>query len=61
MAKYTKEETPEFRISNRNKKLKREIVNIAKSQGKTYSQFCREKLIEIAASFPESARNYCDD
>lgn len=54
-------ETPDFWITNRNMKLKREIVNISKSEGKTYSQFCREQLIKIAASFPESARKYRED
>lgn len=51
----------EFHISNSNLRLKREIVNIAKSKGLTYSQFCRQELIRIAASYPDAARNYNED
>lgn len=56
-----KSKETDFYITNRNSRLKREIVSIAKSEGKTYSQFCREKLISIAASYPERARQYQEE
>lgn len=54
-------ETADFWIRNMNMRLKREIVNISKSEGKTYSQFCREQLIKIAAAYPESAKKYREE
>lgn len=48
----------DFYVRNKSVALKREIVNIAKSEGTTYSQFIRKKLMEIRDSYPESKRNY---
>lgn len=52
---------PNFRIKNASMKLKRELIGIAKSEGKTLSQFCREHLSKVRNAYPESARNYQDD
>lgn len=60
-SRYFDTQTPNFVISNGNMRLKKEIINISKSEGKTYSQFIREQLIKIAASYPESARKYKED
>jgi hypothetical protein len=53
--------SPDICIRNKNLKLKREIVSIAKSTGLTLSQFCRRELMKIAASYPDAAKNYRDD
>lgn len=52
--------TPNFVIQNSSIKLKREIVSIAASEGKTYSQFIREQIIKVRNSYPDSARKYLE-
>lgn len=58
MARGSSKETkdPEFRISNTNLQLKKDIINIAANLGVTYSQFLRKEIIKIRDSFPEEKR-----
>jgi fructose-1,6-bisphosphatase len=58
---FDKTKTGEFRITNTNLKLKREIINIAKANQMTYSQWCRSVLIKARDAASEQERNYSED
>lgn len=58
MAKGSSDNTkkPDFHIRNSNLDLKKEIINIAKHKGISYSAFLRSRIIEIRDSFPAHMR-----
>lgn len=59
MAKISK--TPQLRIYNTNMKFKRTILNCAKSEGKTCTQFVLWHLRKIIETYPEKNKNYSED
>ncbi len=55
---YKETNDPEFRITNKNLRLKREIINISKSKGMTYSQYCRSLIIKARNDASQQERDY---
>lgn len=58
---WKKTKDPEFRISNKNLRLKHEVINIAKANGMTYSQWCRSLIIKAHAAATPQERSYSED
>lgn len=50
--------SPDFYIRNKNIKLKKEVVAIAKSYGMTYSQWCRSLIIREHAKASDAEKKY---
>lgn len=61
MAIKKETETPNLKLYNTSLELKKMLIRVAKSEGRTLTSWSIRQLKEAALRYPESARNYTED